>query len=108
MVVAVLYQVELKRSSTTCLLLCRTSTAVLVHVGARKATAVHMSCMDGWMDGWMCVCVCVHRATCSTVDKVEKVEKVLLKQYGNTGGTRYTPPSYTLVNMNVACYGTCN
>ena len=54
----------------------------MVHVGARKATAVHMY--------FMYVCVCVHRATCSTVDKVEKVEKVLLKQYGNTGGTRYT------------------
>ena len=65
----------------------------MVHVGARKATAVHIMY-------FMYVCVCVHRATCSTVDKVEKVEKVLLKQYGNTGGTRYTvytPPSYTLV-----------
>ena len=48
----------------------------MVHVGARKATAAHMY--------FMYVCVCVHRATCSTVDKVEKVEKVSLKQYGNT------------------------
>ena len=55
----------------------------MVHVGARKATAVHIMY-------FMYVCVCVHRATCSTVDKVEKVEKVSLKQYGNTGGTRYT------------------
>ena len=78
----------------------------MVHVGARKATAVHMY--------FMYVCVCVHRATCSTVDKVEKVEKVSLKQYGNTGGTRYTvctPPSYTLVIhvlVNMSSMYTCS
>ena len=82
MVVAVLYQVEFKRSSTTCLLLCRTAGSSGTCRSSKSYSRTHVL--------HVCVCVCVHRATCSTVDKVEKVEKVLLKQYGNTGGTRYT------------------
>lgn len=74
---------ELKRSSTTCLLLCRTA-------GSSGTCRSSKKLQPYTCTYFMYVCVCVHRATCSTVDKVEKVEKVLLKQYGNTGGTRYT------------------